>query len=486
MKIILLIFSITLSASSLFGSTNFIHRDGKTIVDSTGNPIKLRGLNLGGWLLWEGWIWGKGYKSETTILTRLAQIVGDTITKEFQQQIYETFIGKDDIAAISQSCFNVVRIPINHRLLEDDSLPYTYKQSGWNILDSILNWCEQYKVYAILDMHSAPGGQSSVFIADPDTTGILLWDDENNKLRTIALWRAIAERYKNRTIVAGYDLLNEPSEESQLVDIYTRIIQAIREVDTNHMLILEGTNAAQNFSMLSTLLDSNMTYSFHIYTWFGEDPKAKIYAYKTIVDSYNVPMWCGEWGENRYPLVDSTKKALEDTANELSGWSFWTWKKVINNYPCFTEIQPTALWTKLINWINAPVLSPKPTYNEAILGMSEFIQSIKYTNNITNDTMKTLLQVCDTTAISEKDVVTHKELLFAIFPNPVKKYLAISFAAGQNDKKQIQVYNAIGVLVKSVCTNQTNIKINVANLSKGTYFIRVKNHPQQIQKFIKQ
>ena len=62
-------------------SEAFVRSSGGSLVDPTnpnGPPLKLRGVNLGGVLQWEGWIWGMyswqyWYGSETDIINRLAE-----------------------------------------------------------------------------------------------------------------------------------------------------------------------------------------------------------------------------------------------------------------------------------------------------------------------------------------------------------------------------------------------------------------------------
>jgi endoglucanase len=194
-------------------------------------------------------------------------------------------------------------------------------------------------------MHSVPGGQGKGFIADPDSSkSSLVWNSAKNQERTIKLWRAIADRYKNRQIIAGYDLINEPVPNSgaELVDLYKRIISSIREVDRGHMIILEGTKYTKDFSIFTTRLDENLTYSFHIYTWFNENVSKILNNYRTISINQNIPFWCGEFGENTCSKIGETIKFFENDYYKVNGWAFWTLKKVPNKYPGFLEVNPTS------------------------------------------------------------------------------------------------------------------------------------------------
>ena len=195
-----------------------LHQQGTKIVDEHGKEVKLRGVSLGGWLIWEGWIFGKGIPtSERTIITRLQKAVGDRDADEFRRQVYDNFITGADIQRISEAGFNCVRVPLYQRLFKDDT--------GWKLLDRLLGWCERHQVYVVLDLHAVPGGQSNLGMADPGDARGLVWASEENQKRTIEIWKLIAARYRQRKIVAGYDLINEPAPPTgaDLVLLYRRL-----------------------------------------------------------------------------------------------------------------------------------------------------------------------------------------------------------------------------------------------------------------------
>ena len=239
------------------GPNPMVHQRGMQIVDPAGNPIKLRGVFLEGWLQWNGALWDAGFTSETEISNRLTQLAGPEEFEQFRTGIYEQFITERDIEMIAELGFNVVRVPINHHILEDEAGNVAEGAIGWKYLDRLLDWCERHEVYVVPDLHAAPGGQSPWFTADPEV--VKLWESEENQARTIAIWRAFAARYKDRKIIAGYDLLNEPDfpHREVHIDLYIRIIEAIREVDPYHMIILEGNKLAKDFSIFSQPLSSN-------------------------------------------------------------------------------------------------------------------------------------------------------------------------------------------------------------------------------------
>jgi endoglucanase len=367
-----------------YADNPMVHQVGRTIVDVEGKPLRLRGVNLGGWLLWEGWDFSKGLDlTENSIDDGLADLVGQPAVDQFHKQMYANFITEADFKAISESGFNSVRLPINYRILEDDNNPYIYKDSGWKLIDNALAWGEKYGVYVILDLHAVPGGQSGLPPSNTTLTEALLWSSQEDQSRTIALWKAIASRYKDRKIIAGYDLLNEPllANGNKLVAFYQKLIPAIREVDPYHMIILEGTAFSGDFSMFDGPLSQNEMVGFHMYNWLLDNRQIKLDEFKRLSQTQGVPLWAGEFGDNTYDMIDTTVTMYEDPANDVNaGWSFWTWKKVPGTYPALDAVTVPPSFQAIFNWINNPVTSPKPTAAEAQAGMDDFIQAVRFEN----------------------------------------------------------------------------------------------------------
>ncbi len=368
-------------ATTVFGQSHYVHLQQNNLVDSTGKVVKLKGVNLGGWLLWEGWIWGAGFKSETDVKAGLKQLLPPADYAKFLSDYYSNFITEDDIALLAKGGFNCVRLPFNHRLFTAEA----GADGGFPVLDNLIGWCRKYGVYVVLDMHAAPGGQSNYFIADPDKTN--LWKNTVAQQQTIFLWKRIAERYKNEAAIAGYDLLNEPDTKPvDLVAMYRSIIAGIRSVDANHLLIAEGYKLAHSFSGLPAALDSNQIYSFHIYTWFSEGKKAA--ALKEILKDLpsGRPVWCGEWGEDKIENLKEVK-ALLDATPTVCGTAFWTWKRVYknnNNVPLCT-VQSAPAWNRLATWIDWKII--KPRQEEVQKGMAEFIAAIRVGNCKVNESV---------------------------------------------------------------------------------------------------
>lgn len=178
--------------------------------------------------------------------------------------------GEIDYERVKAMRMNVVRFYMNYRLFEDDARPYEYKKSGWEWLDENIAWAKKNGIYLILNMHVPQGGFQS------GGEGLSLWDVPENQKRFIALWKAIAARYKDEPVIAGYDLLNEPYVSrsiEQWEKLANELVAAIRKNDGNHLIIVEKLDMIKggdwrmweqpNYILVK---DPNVMYTFHYYS----------------------------------------------------------------------------------------------------------------------------------------------------------------------------------------------------------------------------
>ena len=170
----------------------------------------------------------------------LARRFGDAERARLMELYREHWITDADFARIKSFGMNLVRLPFEYRLLEDDTQPMR-EPDAWRWLDRAVEMAEAQGIYIILDLHGAAGRQSGM-----DHTGRSgqnkLWSDADNQARTVWLWKQIANRYRNRPAVAAYDLLNEPwgGTHEQLSSMVTRLFNAVREVDEETIVVLPG------------------------------------------------------------------------------------------------------------------------------------------------------------------------------------------------------------------------------------------------------
>src|SRR5690348_12818076 len=104
------------------GASGFVHTSGTQLLDGSGQPLQLRGVALGTWLLEEPWLMGGPPSSTTgmtTFLTKLASVIGQPGADQFRADYQNALITQADITAIAAYGFNVIRVPFNARYLAD-------------------------------------------------------------------------------------------------------------------------------------------------------------------------------------------------------------------------------------------------------------------------------------------------------------------------------------------------------------------------------
>ncbi|MCR4439598.1 MAG: cellulase family glycosylhydrolase [bacterium] len=353
-------------------ASSFLRQKGRVIVDATGQEVLLRGFGLGGWLVPEGYqLHIPGFGSPSFIRNRIADLLGEAQTEEFFRLYTANYVTEKDIAQIAAWGFNSVRLPFHYRLLwEGDH----FREEGFQLLDQVIAWCKAHALYLILDMHCAPGGQNKDNISDSDGVEARLWTDPANQDLTVAIWRAIAARYAEEPWVGGYDLLNEPvlptgHASSELRLLYMRLAQAIREVDNNHLLFIEGNWYSTDFTSLTPPFDGNMAYAFHKY--WNENSREAILPYLRLRSHYNVPLWLGETGENSNVWLRDCLRLMEE---EGIGWSWWTHKKVeTTTSPYSAPISP--LYQRVLDYWAGTASRPSREY--AAVALMEMARSLR-------------------------------------------------------------------------------------------------------------
>lgn len=373
--------------TSICAQPRFVTTGGKAIVSPNGEPLLLKGINLGNWLLPEGYMFKfKQTNSPRLIQTAISELVGEDEARKFWKTYRDNYITREDIRFIKQSGFNSVRVPFSYRLFISDTVP-RLDGPGYELLDKVVDWCRREGLYVILDMHAAPGGQTGDNIDDSFGYPFLFESNESQEL-TVNLWRKIAGRYRNEPAVIGYDLLNEPiapyfdiaSLNPKLEPLYRKIVAGIRQVDRNHVIFLGGAQWDGNFKVFGPPFDSKVAYTFHEY-WMTVNQEA-IQQYLTFRDKNNVPVWMGESGENTDEWIDSFRKLLE--ANHV-GWCFWPYKK-LDATSCIASINPPADWAAIVAFADGPrttfeeVRKHRPAKEKVQKALSDYLERIKFAN----------------------------------------------------------------------------------------------------------
>jgi endoglucanase len=372
----------------------FLRAKDARIVDGQGRKIILRGMGLGGWMLQEGYMLGvRGEGTQHSIKSRITDLVGKEDCAKFYQRWLQNHMTRADVDLLAKSGFNSIRLPMHYNLftlpVEDEPLKgqNTWLVTGFTLTDNLLSWCKTNRMYLILDLHASPGGQGrDGNISDADPAKPSLWESPANQEKTIALWRKLAERYANESWIGGYDLLNEPNwtfegkdkngkqdtTNTPIWELYKAIAKAIREVDTNHMIIIEGNGWGNNYNGFPGPWDGNMVLSFHKY--WNPNTQEAIARFLALREKYGLPLWLGESGENNNQWFRECVALVEK--NHI-GWAWWPHKKV-NSDRCILSIPRSDEFARVVNYWNKG--GDKPSPEIAAKGLFELVENAKAAN----------------------------------------------------------------------------------------------------------
>ncbi len=330
---------------------NWLKVSGDKIVNQNGETVLLRGFGLGGMLHMENFI--DGYPAnENAVREGLLKVLGKEKYDLFFREFYKNYFTEPDAEYVQSLGLNLIRIPIHYRRFEDDMNPGVINEKGFEFLDKVVELCAKYEIYTIIDLHALPGFQNQDWHSDNPTHRALFWDHKDFQDRALHLWEVIADHYKDQPWVAGYDLINEPADptKEKVFPYYKRLYEAVRKVDPNHIIFIEGNKYSTEFDMFTEIWD-NVVYTNHDYAdpGFidgGDYPgisRGRYVDRDTLESDFvkrsefmfenKVPIWVGEFGpvytgipekdEMRYQVL---KDQLANYDKYQVSWCIWLYK----------------------------------------------------------------------------------------------------------------------------------------------------------------
>ena len=359
---------------------DYVHTEGTKIVDEKGEELFLNGINLGNWLLWEGYLMmgDFNYRTHTQFKNSLTEAFGsETKAAEFEHQWRLNYVDDKAISDLKALGFNSVRVPFMYGMFWENG---ELSDHGFQYLDALIESCRTHGLYVLLDMHAAPGYQNPGDHSDnvdsnasqPLST-VGFWDGDNIAIAS-KVWKHIATRYKDESVVWGYDLINEPvlqeGREFELLQSLITMKDAIREVDSNHVIVAEGgwwssdltkldwsDPLVQTATGITEQWDDNLVYQLHHYGTASDT-----YGREDIALDINVPVILGEYGESDNANLLLLTQWAKD---KLSGYYPWSFKKMSHDKTLWT-IPPNDAYTELKGYITNGGTANATLYDEMI------------------------------------------------------------------------------------------------------------------------
>lgn len=330
----------------------FLHNQDGIIVNDFGEEVILRGWGMGNWDNPEGFMLGTqsgfgpfepGKYAPMGRMDRgrsmdqiLRETCGTKYAEEFWKRWRRLYLTEEDIALLSRRGYNSVRLPIRAGSFLYEEPGITYNEDSFAMLNDVLDWCETYQVYAVVDFHAATAGQSGIPCDDGVDNGQHLYDDEESMERMFLLMEEFMRRYKDRWIIGAYDCINEPISMTprreeltpKLVYFYEEMIRRCRKIDQKHLFLLNGTQ----FSSLTYFFDHefdpeyhNWGISLHAYEMVVPEVASLASVLRTCREQ-KICLWMGETGGRNEHAWQTTM--YEILAEYHAGYNLWCWKTV--------------------------------------------------------------------------------------------------------------------------------------------------------------
>ena len=380
----------------------FLKTRGKIIVNETGQEILLTGYGIGNWMNQEGFLFGsaafggefkafmraEGMDRGRSINQTIIECCGREYADAFWKRFYRAYFGKSDIRHLKEMGMNSVRLPLKAAAFLPEEPDVRFDEETFEILDELIDACEEHGIYVILDMHAAAAGQSAIGCDDGVDNQPHLYTDEEGWERTILLWEEFARRYKDRAVIAGYELLNEPLSLPphdrflpDLVHFYEECIGRIRRIDTKHIIFLQGHRFASRWDILKKEMDpghNNWVLTMHMYEVLPD--LGALGPMLAARDELNVPIWMGETGgSSRYMTV------LYEMLRELHiGVNIWCHKAVegadaatLLTYPLPDGLDQICAYSQQGG--------PKPSFAKCIAVFDQYLENIRFENCRTHE-----------------------------------------------------------------------------------------------------
>jgi len=366
---------------------DFVHAEGARLVDGQGADFTVRGINLGNWLVPEGYMFKfKKALSPSEIASLFDALLGPEQAARFWTRFRDVYVAEDDIDFLKAAGFNTVRVPLDWRLFAEPGAErrtdaaVRFDGVGWSLIDRLLHWCRDRGLRAILDLHAAPGGQTGVNHDDGPGFPLTFYVPQYRRL-TIALWQQLAARYRDETAILGYDLLNEPISpysdvdylNPQLEPLYRDIVAAIRSVDPNHAVLLGGGQWNTNFAVFGRPFDHNAVYTYHKF-WINPS-RDGLQEYLNFSARWKVPVLIGETGEFNIAWNDQFRKLHERFG---IGWVFWPYKNLDSELSVVSLRKPDG-WD-LIAGAGSPGATALPPRQQAQAILDAYLEAARFGN----------------------------------------------------------------------------------------------------------
>ena len=308
---------------------------------------RLRGVNLGGWLVLERWMTptlfaGTEASDEYTFM----ETPGAVAKVERHRQ---TFMTESDFKWLAKNGVNAVRIPVGYWVLRGDK-PYT---AAITYLDWAIGMAAKYGIQVLIDLHGAKGSQNNQHHSG--RRGKNEWHRRHEyREQTIGILEELAKRYYQKANVWGIELLNEPKVglfQRTLRQFYRQAYQRLIRVARpgTHIVFHDAFTPRLLSGAIHAVPTHPVVMDVHWYQFAGIVSRSQLLGRyftslrrrRRLIEKLQrkQPVIVGEWSVVLSSQILGGRKAPEEAAafrrhgelqlqayRRAAGWFYWTYK----------------------------------------------------------------------------------------------------------------------------------------------------------------
>lgn len=377
----------------------------------------------------------------------------------------------------------LLRIPfraarVQHELNAD--LDFDAEKSDIKALQAVVREAERLGMWVMLDMHdfcertliASDGTRRTYEYGVAGYTQDKVWHEDTEVVVTkehfADIWKKLAVAFKDYKNIWGYDLMNEPKgiNIDILFDDYQAAIDAIREVDMNTPIVIEGKNYAgakdwpATSDKLKNLIDPADKLIFQAHTYFDDDNS-------------------GTYNENYDKEVGTNIEVYKERLDPFINWLKENNKRgMLGEYgvPYNEHAQGDPRYMDLIDDVFAYLKEKQLTSTYWCGGAmyDAYILAVQPAKDYATEksTMKVMEKYIENFDDGVWDAVHNvkSDVAVAVYPTVAESNVNVS---ASQSIKEIQLYNAIAQEVYGQAVVGKQATVDMSGLAKGNYLLTV-------------